>query len=140
MNADPKHLKYLEWLDDRGQRYPSRTHARRLMMVHGEAIPSDSCVELMARIAAACGYPRQDVRIHDFRSLGSSAVDGPCDLVVAFGDLSEEASHKWAQRVGMNSAIVVKGAELSKLEADPAAKRDLWQQLQLQKGHVQTQA
>ncbi len=140
MTSDPRHLKYLEWLDDRGQRYPSRTHSRRLMMVHGEAVLSDSCIELMTRIAAACGYQRQDVRIHDHASLGSSAVDGPCDLVVAFGDPSEEASRQWAKRVGMNSAIVVKGAELSKLEADPAAKRDLWQQLQLQKGHVQTQA
>ncbi len=140
MTSDPRHLRYLEWLEDRGQRYPSRARARCLMMVHGEAVLSDSWIELMTRIAAACGYQRQDVRIHDHGSLESSAVDGPCDLVVAFGNLSHEASHQWAQRFGTNSAIVVKGAELSKLEADPAAKRDLWRQIQGQKGHVQTQA
>ena len=112
MTCDPRHLKYLEWLEQRGQRYPSRARARYLMMVHGETALSDSCVELMARIAAACGYRRQDVRIHGDASL--------------------------RRRVG--SAVIVKAAELSKLETDPAAKRDLWQQLQLQKGNVQTQA
>ena len=143
MTCDPRHLKYLEWLEQRGQRYPSRARARYLMMVHGETALSDSCVELMARIAAACGYRRQDVRIHGDASLRcrvGSAVDGPCGLMVAFGDSSEEACRHWAQRVGTDSAIIVKAAELSKLETDPAAKRDLWQQLQLQKGNVQTQS
>lgn len=143
MTCDPRHQKYLEWLEDRGQRYPSRARARCLMMVHGEAVLSDSCVELMTRIAAACGYQRQDVRIHDHPSLGIHVrpdIDGHCGLVVAFGDSSEEACRQWAQRFGTDSAIIVKGADLSKLEADPAAKRDLWQQLQLHKGNVQTQA
>lgn len=143
MTCDPRHQKYLEWLEDRGQRHPTQARSRCLMMVHGEAVLSDSCTELMTRIAAACGYQRQDVLIHNYVSLGSwvrSAIDGNCVLVVAFGDSSEEACRQWAQRVGTDSAIIVKGAELSKLEGDPAAKRDLWQQLQLQKGSVQTQA
>ncbi len=143
MTLGSTHLKYLEWLEDRGQRYPSRARVTYILMVHSEAELSDSCVELMMRIAAACGYRRQDVQIQSHASLGNlvrSSFDGACHLVVAFGDASEAGFRQWAQRVGTNSAIVVKGAELAKLEADPAAKKVLWQQLQLHKGHVQTHA
>ncbi len=128
-----KHLKYLDWLEERGQRYPTRAHSPSVMMVHSEAALSEGQIQLMCRIAAACGYQNTELEIKDFTDLANDTRvigENEFKLVVAFGEPSAKASRQWAEGLGMSCAKVVQGPDLFKLETDPAAKRDLWLQLQ----------
>ena len=134
MNPEQQYLKYLDWLQDRGQSYPATANRARALLVHSEPQLSDTKIKLMDRIAAACGFTAKEICIAEASSLGAPAAT-PFDhtaleLMVAFGDQAIHDCRHWATTIGMSLDSIVEGTNLDRLEGEATAKRDLWQRLQ----------
>jgi hypothetical protein len=164
MNLGLQYQKYLDWLEDRGQFWPSfarhqetpgpagspescperAAEGLKILMVHGSLRLDDSQTQLMLRIGAACGFDPaatsiQSVEMIETGYAGSNArAPEPPELIIAFGKVAMVACAHMAQRSGLDQNLVVEGDTLEALEASPAAKRDLWKKLQSHKGPLKT--
>lgn len=149
MNLGLQYQKYLDWLEDRGQLWPSFARHRetlglKILMVHSSPQIDDSQTQLMLRIAAACGFDPaatsiQSVEMIETGYAGSNTcAPEPPELIIAFGKVAMVACAHMAQRSGLDQNLVVEGDTLEALEASPAAKRDLWKKLQSHKGPLKT--
>jgi hypothetical protein len=149
MNLGLQYQKYLDWLEDRGQLWPSfarhkETPGLKILMVHSAPQLDDSQTQLMLRIAAACGFDPaatsiQSVEMIETGYAGSNVrAPEPPELIIAFGNVAMVVCTHMAQRSGLDQNLVVEGDTLEALEASPTAKRDLWKKLQSHKGSQKT--